>query len=199
MSRIIVGGLDIETTGLKQEEGHRIVEVALSMHRLEAIDAPPVKVGDFVRRINPERGIDPAAQAVHGIAFEDLIGQPRWPEVGGQLSALMSRCDVIVAHNGEGFDCPFIVRELMRAGLPVPKIAVTDTMLQGRWATPDGMPPSLRALAFACGVEYDESKAHAALYDVEVMLACFFQQLPRGFFQLPTRPWELPKPEAKSK
>ena len=71
-------------------------------------------------------------------------------------------------------------------------------MVQARWATADGMQPSLKALCFACGVKYDEGKAHGALYDVEVMLESFFGQYRRGFFQLPTVAYQF-KPQASRK
>jgi DNA polymerase-3 subunit epsilon len=132
------------------------------------------------------RGIDPGAEAVHGISSDMLIGEPTWEVVGPKLGKLLSRCNVIVAHNGEGFDLPFAFAELARIGEPVPNgIRVVDTMLQGRWATPDGALPNLRRLCWACDVEYDKSKAHAATYDVDVMLQCFFGQWAEGFFQVP--------------
>lgn len=185
---MIFGGFDCETTGLKQADGHRLVEVALLLR-----DETNKPLGKYVTRINAQRSIDPKAQEVHGITYESLVGQPTWDAVAPKLAALMGRCDYIVAHNGEGFDFPFLVAEFMRIGVSVPTIRGIDTMLQGRWATPDGAVPNLGALAFACDVPYDKSKAHAAEYDVEVMLDCFFKQWPRGFFQLPSREFRLTK------
>jgi len=190
---IVVGGLDLETTGLEQEKGHRIIEAALVLYSLE----DKRRLGDYTVRINPGRSIDPAAQAVHGIGIEDLVGCPTWEEVAPKLSMLLGKCNYVVAHNGEGFDAPFVVREFIRAGVSVPPINLVDTMLQGRWATPDGAVPNLGAMCFACGVDYDKTKAHAALYDVERMMECFFSQVDRGFFTLPTKPFELPKEKAK--
>lgn len=184
---ILVGGLDFETTGLEQEKGHRIIEAALSVYELESRR----KIGSYVTRINPERSVDPDASAIHGIKFEDLVAEPTWPAVAPKLATLVGKCQFIVAHNGEGFDAPFFARELLRIGHPVPTMHVVDTMLQGRWATPDGSIPNLGALCFACGVEYDSSKAHAALYDVDRMMECFFSQFDRGFFKLPTEPFKL--------
>lgn len=191
MTRIIVGGLDFETTGLDQEKGHRIIEVALTLHELDTRK----RLGQFVTRVNPERSVDPDATAVHGIKFEDLISAPTWPSVAPKLSALVGKCHYVVAHNGEGFDAPFMVREFLRVGVPIPEFRVVDTMLQGRWATPDGSVPNLGALCFACGVDYDKAQAHAALYDVDRMMDCFFSQFENGFFTLPTQPYKLPAPK----
>lgn len=189
---MLFGGLDIETTGLKQADGHRIVEIAICI-RKENGD----KVGKFVSRVNPERSIDPKAQEVHGIAFEDLVDSPTWDKVAPRVSGILAKVDYLVTHNGEGFDLPFVIGELMRAGESVPPIRSVDTMIQGRWATPDGSIPKLGVLAWAAGVPYDPSKAHGAEYDVDVMLDSFFKFWPRGFFKLPGSFYELPKPKER--
>lgn len=195
---ILIAGLDIETTGLNQADGHRIIEIALSIYKLETGE----KVGNFVTRVNPERSIDPDAQAVHGIGLDDLLYAPKWEEVAPKVQRVLSACQYAVAHNGEWFDMPFVFGELMRAGQSLPTVGLIDTMLQARWATPDGSSPSLKALCFACGVDYDTSKAHAALYDVDVMMECFFSQFHKGkgFFTLPTSQYVFtPMKSAESK
>lgn len=189
----LVGGLDIETTGLSQVDGDRMVEIALVIYDLDT----KLEKGRFETRLNPERGIDPKAQAVHGISSDDLIGKPKWESVAEKFSALLSRCEFVVAHNGLGFDMPFVWGEFRRVGAPLPKVKVVDTMLSGRWATPDGSVPNLGALCWASGVEYDKSKAHGAAYDIEVMMACFFKHLPNGFFTLPTEVYEYTVPKSK--
>lgn len=186
MSRRIAAGLDTETTGLEQEKGHRIIEVAVVLRDLDT----GARLGKFVQRINPKRPIDPDAEKVHHIKFEDLVACPTWEEIGPKLSALLGKCHYHIIHNAE-FDAPFVLRELQRIGAPLPQLRIIDTMQQGRWATPDGTIPNLKALCFACDVPYDTEAAHAAEYDVDVMLDCFFKQFPRGFFQLPTAPYEL--------
>lgn len=178
---IYVAGIDTETTGIDPEE-HRIIEVAVCIHDLVS----GKRVGTFEQRVHPQRTIQPKAQEVHGISIEDLKGCPIWSEVAPKLDKILSRCQVAVAHNGIGFDFPFLAIEQSRAGLELPDhLKAVDTMLDGRWATPDGKVPSLKELCFAMGVEYDESKAHAALYDVEVMMECFFRaRNGYGYFQI---------------
>jgi len=190
----LIAGLDIETTGLDQAAGHRIIEVAVIIYGATS----HTERARYSTRLNPERGIDPKAQAVHGITYEELVGKPTWPAIAPKLSLLLSKCHYVVAHNGLGFDLPFVWGEFLRAGVSLPEIRLTDTMLQGRWATPDGAIPNLAALCFACGVDYDKSKAHAATYDVEVMMACFFKQLPRGFFSLGSEPFRYTLPKEKT-
>lgn len=177
----IVTGFDIETTGLSQPDGHRIVEIAALMYDLDTGQ----QRAKFVQRVNPERSIDPGAQDVHGIRFEDVATCPTWPEVAPKLQKVLNASHFIVAHNGEGFDKPFVAGEFQRIGLAVPKFNLVDTMLQARWATPLGKSPNLGELCFACGVDYDPAAAHAAEYDVEVMMQSFFHAYRKGFFTLP--------------
>lgn len=174
-------GVDIESTGLDWTKGHRIIEIAIIVYNLTT----QAEMGRYVQRINPERPIDPKAQEVHGISFDDVAHCPTWDEVGPKVSKLLSRIPVAVAHNGEGFDIPFINSELARIGQPVFAGQLVDTLLQGRWATPNGKIPNLGELCFACGVDYDPTAAHAADYDVERMMACYFAVAPKGFFTIP--------------
>lgn len=193
MTRTIVGGLDFETTGLSQPDGHRIIEAALILYDLNTGD----KLGQYTTRLNPERGIDPKAEAVHHISYDSLIGKPTWDVVAPKLNSLVSRCEYLVAHNGIGFDAPFLFGELIRVGEVLPSVRIIDTMVQGRWATPDGAVPNLQALCFASGVPYDTALAHGALYDVQVMMDCFFKHIKTGFFTLPTETYRYTVPKGK--
>lgn len=167
----IVTGIDIETTGLSAEKGHRIIEIAATMHDFHT----GKMLGKWVKRVNPKRAIDPKAQAVHGISLDDLKNEALWEDVAPQVVKLIQRSDILVAHNGMGFDYPFILHELDRVGLAMPECELFDTMLGCYWATPDGKPPSLRELAHSLGYIYDEKQAHGALYDTVLMMQCFFR------------------------
>lgn len=185
---MIVTGLDIESTGLSQPEGHKIIEIALLDYDVKT----RTLVDKFVQRIDPQRAIDPKAQAVHGIAYADLVGKPVWEEVAELVQQRLKRSSLLIAHN-MGFDGPFIAGELARVGLAVPMTASFCTMENGRWACYDGKSPKLSELCFALGVGYDPSKAHAADYDVMTTMACFWKGVDRGFFQPPVSeplPWE---------
>ena len=172
--------LDTETTGLNQEKGARIIEIGLLEYDLEA----KTLVDAWVQRIDPECPIEPQAQAVHGIAYEELVGCPTWADVAAEIAERMGRVNLLVAHN-KGFDGPFIAGELNRVGIEVPPTESFCTMENARWACPDGKLPRLGELCFALGVEYDKAKAHAARYDIERTAECFFRGLDRGFYKLP--------------
>lgn len=173
-------GLDTETTGLEQEKGHRVIEIAMLTYDLNSRKLEDV----WVQRIDPQRPIDPGAQAVHGIAYTDLAGCPTWEDLAPEVARRMSAAGLLVAHN-MGFDGPFIAAELIRVGEKVPDVHALCTMENARWACPDGKLPRLGELCFALGVDYDTSKAHGAEYDVSVMMDCFFRGLDRGFYELP--------------
>lgn len=173
----VVAGLDIETTGLEIGD-HRIIEVCLELWK----DAK--RIFRWEQRIDPQRSIAVDAQRVHGISATDLIGKPIWPTVAPILQTAMSKASIYVAHNAVEFDLKFIEFEMRRIGLAMPKRQVIDT-LDCTWATPDGKKPSLKEFCFACGVEYDVAKAHAASYDVEVMMESFHKAQAWGFIALP--------------
>ena len=186
MSEIAIAFGDIETTGLKQEDGHRIIEIAFSMWRYNCATGDKRKVGKtWVQRINPMRAIDPGAEAVHGISLASLRGQPVWEDVAPKVHKLLAMTTVFVAHNGEGFDAPFIALELIRVGYKIPNFKVFDTMLEGRAATAYGKVPNLKELCWATGVDYDSDAAHAADYDVEVMENAYWNGIQMGMFPTP--------------
>ena len=173
----VFAGIDIETTGLKQSEGHRIVEFGVVLYDLET----KRRMGKYVQRINPQRPIDPKAQAVHGISFEDVANMPILEDVAPMIVKVLNAAKFHVAHNGESFDMPFIRNELIRIGFDLESKPLVDTMLNFRWATHNGKNPNLGELCFACGVEYDEAKAHGAEYDINVMVESFFVANDKGF------------------
>jgi DNA polymerase-3 subunit epsilon len=174
----IIVGLDLETTGLDQTAGHRIIEVAALLFDL----ASTRLLGKYVQRVNPQRSIDPEAQRVHGITFDMLAHEPTWEQVAPNVHTLLSRTNYVAAHNGVGFDIPFLTGEFQRIGMAVPKFEVIDTMLEARWATPLGKLPNLGELCFACGVDYDPEQAHGADYDITVNMKAYFAARAMGFF-----------------
>ena len=173
--------LDTETTGLEIGD-HRIIEF---YGRLIETDTWADK-GTLFQRFNPMRSIMPAAQAVHHISATDLLHEPTWEKASAPVHAFISSADAWVAHNGVGFDFPFLDYEFNRAGLPALNSQLRiDTMTDARWATPNGKVPNLGELCFACGVSYDTTKAHAAQYDVDCMTECFRLGATWGFYELP--------------
>jgi DNA polymerase-3 subunit epsilon len=173
----IEAGIDTETTGLEYGD-HRFVEIYIGLYRDEQL------VAKFHTLIDPKRSIPAEAQRIHKITPADVAGKPDWETVAPKVQAFLAKADTHIAHNA-GFDMPFIEYELKRAGILMPKRPVIDTM-DYVWATPDGKKPSLKELCFACGVDYAETDqtgvgAHAADYDVDVMMQSLFAARRFGF------------------
>lgn len=178
----IVGGIDIESTGLDYSSGHKIIEIAITRYDLDT----HTHIDSLEMRFNPRRSIDPKAQAVHGISLEKLVAEPLLADHAKDVAAYMAQCQIWVAHNGEAFDIPFIHHEFASYGVKLPSVPIVDTMLDGLWATEDGKRPRLEELAFSLGFIYDREKAHGALYDTDLMMQCFFKAREKyGFFKLP--------------
>lgn len=173
-------GFDTETTGIEWAEGHRILELAAILYRDGQVSSV------IEKRFNPQRPVDPKAQEVHGITFEMVSGCPLFESVAPAVSKLFNSVDVLVAHNGKEFDIPFLNSELRRAGVPEVTTPVIDTS-HAKWATAFGKTPTLGELCFALGVPYDSTKAHAARYDVEVMMQAFERARAKGYFTIPER------------
>ena len=166
---MIVCGLDLESTGVDVTKD-RIVELAMVTQELETGDT---KIS-FSRRFNPEMHIAAKATAVHGIADADVFGEPLFSRSAPVIGKMLERVDLLVMHNGIDFDGPLLMNEFGRCGVTLTRSPkMFDTMRAGVWATPDGKFPRLGELCYALGIDYDSEKAHAALYDTNVMLQAF--------------------------
>ena len=116
---MIIAGTDIESTGLSQEDGHRIVEICFRSYDSDSREL----VDSYTTRINPKTSIDAKAQEVHGISIAELAGEKTWAEVAPLVQRQMANADLMVAHN-MNFDGPFIAMELARVGLEIPSTEV---------------------------------------------------------------------------
>ena len=165
-----IAGLDTETTGTKVAED-RICQIGI-----RAINQDTGGDVKYERLINPGVHIPAGAVAIHGIRDADVINAPGFAAIAPMLANLIGKVDVLIMHNGAGFDWPLLLYEFQRAGINLIKEPlIFDTMVEGRFATPDGKFPSLGELCWSLGVPYDVALAHGALYDVSVMLDCYNQ------------------------
>lgn len=188
MRQLRCSTLDIETTGLSQEKGHRIIEVAVGSLTLQFDDennylSHEIDSEVWNQRINPCRAIDPDAEAVHGISLHELKDEPLWEEVAGAVSARIGDSDLAIAHNVE-FDMPFVALELMRVEEKVPDLQTYCTLENGRGSTGLGSVPSLQRLCWSLGVTYNPEDAHAADYDVNCTMLAFVKGVQSGAFDL---------------
>jgi DNA polymerase III subunit epsilon len=177
---ILLTGFDTETTGLEAEKGDKIVEVALLTYDL----ATQKLVDKYVQRVDPERAISAKAQEIHGIAYSDLVGMPKFRDIAPEVERRFAQSDLVIAHN-IAFDLEFLITEFTACGIAIPDVDGWDTMSESRWACPDGKFPRLEELCFALNIPFDANAAHAAEYDVAKMMECFFEAMKRGVWVLP--------------
>lgn len=157
---------DLETTGIGGS--HRICQIGVSYLNL----ASGAELMTNSVLVNPGRAIPISAVAVHGISDPAVRNAPPLEDLwdglcdhleghyaaqqGGQLS-------VVVAHNGEDFDWPFLERAAARLGLRMPAAPLRlDTLLLA-WALFPGEARKLERLAEKLGVSLEN--AHDAAGD----------------------------------
>ena len=157
--------LDTETTGLEHELGHRIIEIGC----VELVNRRATG-RTFHRHLNPEREVDDAALAVHGISRTDLDGQPRFAEILEELLAFLAEAELVI-HNAE-FDVAFLDAELARVPGEARRVAaichVLDTLALAREMHP-GQRNSLDALAKRYEVDNSHRELHGALLDARIL------------------------------
>ena len=158
--------LDTETTGLEAIQGHRIIEIGC----VELVNRRP-SGRTFQRYLNPERAIDPGAEAVHGLSAAFLKNQPKFASVVDDFIAFVAGAELII-HNAP-FDVGFIDHEF--GLLPPPQRLLTDhctildTLALARQLHP-GQRNSLDALCKRYGVDNSNRELHGALLDARILL-----------------------------
>lgn len=157
--------LDTETTGLETSQGHRIIEIGcveLFNRRLTG--------RHYHQYINPEREIDPGAQAVHGISNAMLADKPVFARIADDFLNFVGDAELVI-HNA-AFDIGFINYELnmLRPGFGsiAERCHVVDTLLMARAKHP-GQKNNLDALCKRYGVDNSQRELHGALLDAEIL------------------------------
>lgn len=152
---------DTETTGIDYKN-ERIVELA---------GFDPAGNRTFCQFINPGRPIPKEASAIHGITDDMVKEAPSFGAVWTEFVAFCGEEAVLVAHNGEAFDRPFVIEEAKRNDVLVPDWPLIDTLKWSRKYRPDLPKHSLQYLRQVYGVK--ENNAHRALDDVMVLHEIF--------------------------
>lgn len=167
MKRKIV--LDTETTGLKIEDGNRIVEIGA----VELIDDVKTDKKYHVY-INPERGCEIGAFKVHGLTDDFLKEKPRFSEIIDGFLAFIKDAELVI-HNAD-FDIKFLNKELDLAN----KGKIWDyiknvecTLKKDRLLYPDERKHSLDAICLRYGVDNQNRQLHGALLDSELLAECY--------------------------
>jgi len=162
---------DTETTGLKPEDGERIIEIGA----LEYINKFPTG-NNFHTYINADgREVHPEAEKVHGITDAFLADKPKFSEIADDFLAFFKDAK-LVAHNAK-FDMGFVNAELKRLSIsPFPWSDVIDTLQIARRKHPMG-PNSLDALCKRYGIDNSHRTKHGALLDAELLADVYIEML----------------------
>ncbi|WP_075997668.1 DNA polymerase III subunit epsilon [Salaquimonas pukyongi] len=162
---------DTETTGLKPEDGERIIEIGA----VEFVNRMP-SGRTFHKYVNPDgRKVDPGAFAVHGISDGQLAGEPTFAEIAGEFLEFIEGAN-LVAHNAP-FDIKFLNYELAR--LDHPPIApdrVVDTLDIARRKHPMAQ-NSLDRLCERYGIDNRHRTLHGALLDAQLLAEVYIELL----------------------
>ncbi len=149
---------DLETTGLRAGTD-RVVEIGAVRFEVTGRE-----LGRFESLVNPERPMNPAAQAIHGISDLDLADAPTARSVLPRfLEFLGDPAETsLLAHNAS-FDARFLGSELARLGKSPPAHAVNDTLALARARLPHL--PNHRLDTLTRVLNLDREGAHRALAD----------------------------------
>lgn len=158
--------LDTETTGLRVEDGNRILEIAA----VEMVNRKLSKPDRHLHRfINPERDSEEGALNVHGLSTEFLADKPKFAEIVDDFLDFVRDAELII-HNAP-FDVGFLNMELERLGRG--KITdyvsgIIDTLKDAKEMFP-GKRNSLDALCDRFDVDRSARTLHGALIDCELL------------------------------
>ncbi len=158
--------LDTETTGIRVEDGHRIIEIGC----IELINRK-FTTHHFHQYINPEREIEAGAQAIHGLTSAFLSGKPIFKNIAQAFLEYIAGADEIIIHNAP-FDTAFLDYELLLAGQGYKNLEfycrVIDTLPMARQRHA-GQRNSLDALCKRYGVDNSKREFHGALLDAHLL------------------------------
>lgn len=161
--------LDTETTGLRIEDGHRIIEIGC----IELINRR-ITSNHFHYYINPQREIDAGAVAVHGITNDFLSDKPLFADILEDFILFIDGAELII-HNA-AFDLSFLNNELLLANTEWKAISdhctVLDTLPMARKLHP-GQRNSLDAICKRYGIDNSKRELHGALLDANLLARAY--------------------------
>jgi DNA polymerase-3 subunit epsilon len=159
---------DTETTGLDPQSGDRLVEIGC----IEMVHRVPTGAV-FHCYFNPERGMPPEAEAVHGLSSTFLADKPLFAERAAELLEFLGDTP-LVAHNA-GFDFGFLNAELaLCKRAPINRDRMVDTVAIARRKHP-GAKHSLDALCSRYGIDRSHRVRHGALLDAELLAQLYVE------------------------
>jgi DNA polymerase-3 subunit epsilon len=161
MERLIV--LDTETTGIRPEEGHRIIEVGAVQILNREITST-----EFHKYVQPNKPVGDSVN-IHGITDKFLINKPQFDKISNDLLSFIKGATLII-HNAP-FDLGFLNNELKINGIDkkIEDICqIIDTLELSKKQRPGTM-HNLDALCRRFGVDTSARTRHGALLDAQIL------------------------------
>ena len=154
--------VDTETTGLKWEEGHRVIEIGC---------VQLVSDGSLGRRwqcyLNPERSIPDESYRIHGLSEDDLRDKPFFADIADDFLSFIGDARLVM-HNAS-FDLGFLNHELRMIGKDALQgMRVVDSLKKARVRYP-GERATLDALCRRFNISIQHRSVHGALKDAELL------------------------------
>ena len=161
MERLIA--LDVETTGLRISEGHRIIEVGA----VQILDRE-ITNNEFHEYVQPNRKVGESVN-IHGITDKFLINKPQFNQISDDLLSFIEGATLVI-HNAP-FDLGFLNNELKLIDIKetIESICtVIDTLELSKQQRPGTM-HNLDALCRRFGVDTSARTRHGALLDAQIL------------------------------
>ena len=163
MERLIA--LDVETTGLRISEGHRIIEVGA----VEILDREITNT-EFHKYVQPNRKVGESVN-IHGITDKFLINKPQFNQISNDLLSFIEGATLVI-HNAP-FDLGFLNNELKIFGIKetIENICtIIDTLAESRKKSEkQGQRHSLDALCRRFEIDDSSRTKHGALIDARIL------------------------------
>lgn len=160
---------DLETTGLKANEGDSIIEIgAVKMQKGEIIDT-------FDLFVDPKRELNEEITKITGITNEMLKGAIDEKTAVEKFMDFIGDCPV-VAHNAK-FDMSFINMAFLKYDLGRFSNTIIDTLGLSRYLESNQRYHNLATLVIRYDIPWDEDKHHRANYDAEGTALIFYKML----------------------
>ena len=158
---------DTETTGLKTEEGHRVIEIGC----VELIDNSRTS-NMYQVYLNPEREIPIDSINIHGITNEFVADKPFFRDIADEFLNFIGDA-TLVAHNAN-FDIKFLNNELAICGRPPLTNNVVDSLQLAKKQFP-GQKNNLDVLCKRFNVDASRRTVHGALLDAELLADVYIE------------------------
>lgn len=151
--------VDVEGNGQAPQE---IIEVAVVSIRRGSIEGQPQEW-----LVLPERPVTAQASRIHGISNADLVGKPRFSEIGEEVMGALGEC-AVVGHN-VSVDARLLQDKLSRWRSPF----LLDTLKLARKAIPGQRSYALACIVSDLGIDGASAKLHRAAADAFVTAQLF--------------------------